>query len=197
MNVIWPILIQAMTALLIVLYIFFYRRHFKNDHSYNGNFFLPNSPKASSKGAVPITTMMLFSLGDQIQACLSAPPAPFVSLPVQSVMSNLVLMWTALTAYFWIHTRYSQTHIIGVLLILVAILVQFGPYVTTNDCSDHGLRNGLCFASYKDSQGNFVKLSGAAMLCWYFLFGISFLPAAVGNVYKQKILQARDDRDLK
>jgi len=184
-NVIWPVLIQLMTAIMIACYVTY--RRMQGDLTYDWKFFLPGNVKASSLGAVPMMQLALFSMGDQLNAAISAPPSPFVTLPIQSVMTNMVIVYTAIIAFWWLGTRYRQVHLIGILLIVIAIMVQFGPAVTNNDCSEEGLSKGLCFSSYKNTQGEWVELTTAAMICWYLLFGISFVPASFGNVYKQKV----------
>merc|ERR1712238_221778 len=95
-------------------------------------------------------------------------------------------------AFFWIRARYQQTHYIGMALVLMSILVQISPKITSNDCSDDGLVAGLCFASYYNAQGDYVKLELNQMVMWYVLFFVGTLPMAAGNVYKQKVLQGRD-----
>jgi len=164
----------------------------QGNKQYNLRFFLPGNPLASTMGSVPMYQFALFSFGDQLNAALSGPPAAFVSLPVQSVMTNGVLIWMAMVAFVWIRARFQQVHYIGMALVLMSILVQISPKITSNDCSDAGLVAGECFASYKTSTGDWLRLGSSVMVMWYTLFFVSTLPMAAGNVYKQKILQGRD-----
>jgi len=189
-NVLWPLAIQLMTICMLLGYIGYMR--WTGNYQYNAKFFLPGNPAASSMGPVPLLQLALFSLGDQLNAAISSPPSPYVTLPIQSVMTNTVLVWMALAAFFWIGARYKQTHFIGICLVLMSVAVQLSNRLFTNDCSEDGKEHGLCFSSYKDANGNFVYLPMAQMALWYIMFFVSTLPAAIGNVYKQKVLQGRD-----
>jgi len=159
---------------------------------YSWRFFLPGNVMASSMGPVPLYQLALFSIGDQLNAAISAPASPFVTQPIQSVMTNSVLVWMAIIAFFWIKARFKQVHYVGICLVIMSILVQISSKLTSHDCSEAGMAEGRCFASYKTANGDYVKLSGGSMAFWYVLFFISTLPSAGGNVYKQKVLQGRD-----
>lgn len=188
-NLLWPLAIQLMTICMLFGYIVF--RRCQGHIEYNWRFFLPCNTAASSMGAVPLYQLALFSVGDQLNAALSAPASPFVTLPMQSVMTNAVLLWMAIIAFFWIKARFKQVHYMGIGLILMSIMVQISNKLT-NDCSKAGIDNQLCFTSYKTATGEYVKLLVSEMVLWYSMFFISTLPAAGGNVYKQKVLQGRD-----
>jgi len=189
-NILWPLAIQLMTICMLLGYIAVQR--YQGNMRYTWRFFLPGSDMASSRGAIPLYQLALFSLGDQLNAAISAPPTPFVALPVQSVMTNSVIMWMAIIGFFWIKARFSQVHIIGITLVLMSILVQISQKLTSNDCSATGMMSGMCFASYKNQLGQFIGLDTSQMAIWYGMFFVSTLPAAAGNIYKQKILQGND-----
>jgi len=189
-NIIWPLAIQIMTICILLAYVAAMR--WQGNKEYTWRFFLPGNKMASSLGPVPMWQLALFSIGDQLNAALSAPASPFVTQPIQSVMTNSVLIWMAIMAFFWIGARYQQVHYLGIALVMMSILVQISSKVTSNDCSIDGMRNGDCFSSYKDANGKYIMLTISQMSVWYILFFVSTLPAAWGNVYKQVILQRRD-----
>lgn len=187
-NIIWPLAIQVMTVCMLLGYIVVMRS--QGNKQYNLRFFLPGNPLASTMGAMPMYQLALFSFGDQLNAALSGPAAAFVSLPVQSVMTNGVLIWMAMIAFVWIRARFQQVHYIGMALVLMSILVQISPKITSNDCSDSGLLAGECFSSYKTSTGDWLRLAPGTMIMWYSLFFVSTLPMAAGNVYIKKYCRA-------
>lgn len=147
---------------------------------------------ASTMGAVPMYQMALFSLGDQMNASLSTPPAPFISQTMQSVIGNTNLIYMAILAAFFLKTRFRQVHYIGGILIVLSCVVGVSNQLQNNDCSPDGLQNGQCLYGYKDANEVYHKLSGIGMLSWYVLLLVSIFPGAVSNVYKQSVLQARD-----
>jgi len=189
-NILWPLFIQIMTAGMLLGYISYLRC--QGHTEYNLKFFLPGSPRASSVGAVPLYQMALFSLGDQLNAAISAPPSAYVSLPIQSVMSNMILVWMAIIAFFWIGNRYKLCHYLGMAIVLLSIVVQLWQKLFNSDCTAGGIQDDKCLFAYQKSDGEFAKLAGNSMLVWYGLFFLSTLPGAAGNVYKQKILQSKD-----
>merc|ERR1711988_1843727 len=101
-------------------------------------------------GAIPTYMLALFSLGDQLNAALSSPASAFVSQPIQSVLTNFVLIWMALVGFFWIKVRFVAVHYIGMALVIVASAVQFTPFVIQDDCSEEALqqKNPTCFKAY-------------------------------------------------
>jgi len=191
-NIIWPVAIQFMTICMIMGYILVQRC--MGNREYDLKFFLPGNPQASARGPVPILQLALFSIGDQLNAALSSPASPFVSQAIQSVMTNAILIWMAIIAYFWIRARFHQVHYVGMALVMMACMVQLSQKFSTNDCSPTGMENDECFSSYHSplDGGKYVKLTVGAMILWYSLFFVSTIPAAVGNVYKQKVLQGMD-----
>jgi len=189
-NLMWPIAIQIMTVGMIGVYVMIMR--WQGDKRYNLKFFAPGSSMASTMGPVPLWQLALFSLGDQLNAALSSPASPFVSQPIQSVMTNAILIWMAIISYFWIGARYKQVHYVGMVLVMVACVVQLSTPLSDNNCSEP--LSKACFAAYHSPLhgGEYIKLSASAMAFWYGLFLVSTFPGAVGNVYKQRVLQAQD-----
>jgi len=57
-------------------------------------------------------------------------------------------------------------------------------YVMTNSTE--------CFSAYGDAFGNQVLMGSGPMAFFYIMFALSTIPAAVSNVYKQKVLQGVD-----
>jgi len=195
-NIIWPAAMQVITCCIIVGYVIMQRM--QGHVQYNLSFFKLNNPMASSTGAIPTYMLALFSLGDQLNAALSAPASAFVSQPIQSVMTNFILIWMAIVGFFWIKVRFKACHYGGMALVIGASLVQFAPFALNNDCSPEGLEKPtvLCFSAYHTTiggdDGSWVKLGGGAMAFFYILFVVSTFPAAVSNIYKQKVLQGVD-----
>lgn len=179
-NILWPFAIQIMTVIMMCGYIGLQR--YQGNNQYTWRFFLPGNAAASSMGAVPLYQLALFSLGDQLNAAISAPPSTYLSLPVQSVMTNSIIVWMAIIGFFWIGSRFMQSHYLGIILVVVSILVQLAPQM--NDLAS--------FSQYTDNHGHIIQLQIGAMVLWYSMFFVSTLPGAVGNVYKQKILQSMD-----
>merc|ERR1711908_65870 len=114
-NFIWPFAVQVMTLGMIVAYVAVLRS--SGDTRYTWRFFLPGNKMAATLGAVPLYQFALFSLGDQLNAAIQAPPSAFVSQTMQSVMSNTTVIWTALLALAFLNTRFGQVHAIGCILI--------------------------------------------------------------------------------
>jgi len=102
----------------------------------------------------------------------------------------------AVIAYFWIKARFKQTHYVGMALVILACVVQIAPNITDNNCSAVALENpdADCFEAYWSPLGNgqWIRLTVMQMAMFYGLFLFSQVPAAVSNVYKQKVLQACD-----
>lgn len=190
MNLFWPISIQLMTILMLLVYIAMLR--YQGQTQYTWRFFLPGNEMASSIGAVPIYRLALFSLGDQINASMSAPPGPFISLPLQSIMSNLVIVWMLGLASFWLGTRFKKVHFIGCALIIISCIVGVADKLQSDDCTPEGLQAGDCLTSYKGADGLYKLLKGSSMALWYGIFILSTVPMAVSNCYKQKVLKGVD-----
>merc|ERR1719401_391618 len=164
----------------------------RGETQYNWRFFLPGNVAASTLGAVPLYQLALFSIGDQINAAMSAPPSPYITLPMQSIMTNLVIIFMLGLAFLWLQTRFHQVHYIGCSLIVVSVLVGVSQKLAVNDCTSTGLQDGKCLTAFKSSDGTYVKLTAASMALWYGFFALSTVPSAVSNCYKQKVLKGRD-----
>jgi drug/metabolite transporter (DMT)-like permease len=192
-NIIWPVSIQFMTVLMLLGYIVVMRQH--GHREYTWRFFLPGNPAASSIGPVAMYQLALFSLGDQINAAMSAAPSSFISLPIQSLMTNFVIVWMLILASFWLGARYKQVHYIGCAMIILSVIVGVADKLEANDCSMTGGRvtnPERCLTAYKTASGDYKTLSVGSMVLWNVIFLLSTVPLAVSNVYKQKILQGVD-----
>jgi len=189
-NVFWPISIQLMTVVMLLCYIAYQRR--QGNTQYSWRFFLPGNPTASTAGAVPMYRLALFSLGDQINAAMQSPPAAYIALPLQSIMSNFVLVWMLALASVWLGTRFKQVHYVGCCLILLAVIVSVADKLENDDCSTAGLAAGSCLTAYKSSDGHDIILAGSSMALWYGIFVLSTVPSAISNCYKQKVLKGVD-----
>lgn len=189
-NFIWPVTIQAMTIVMLLIYILILRSN--GQRQYTWRFFLPGNRLASTAGAVPLYQLALFSLGDQLQAAIQAPPAAYISQTMQSVLSNTSVIWTALLTLAFLHTRYGQVHAIGCILIVISVVVGVSNLLQNGDCSAAGVELGNCITSYEGNDEQFHKLTVGSTFLWYGLFLIGTFPAAVSNVYKQYVLQGGD-----
>jgi len=195
-NIIWTAAMQVITCCIIGGYVITQR--LQGNVEYNCSFFKLNNPMASTTGAIPTYMLALFSLGDQLNAALSSPASAFVSQPIQSVMTNFILIWMAIVGYFWIKVRFKAVHYAGMALVIVASFVQFAPYIFENDCSAQGLKaeNVECFSAYHTPaggpKGTWIIMGMGSMGFFYVLYIVSTFPAAVSNVYKQKVLQGVD-----
>lgn len=193
-NLLWPLAVQILTMGLIAGYVLMQRM--QGNSQYSWRFFLPNNPLASSSGAIPMVQLALFSLGDQLNAALQAPPTPFVAQPVQNTMTSMVIIWMAPIAFFWIKTKFKQVHFVGMSLVVMAALVQLAPQISNMDCSELALQSAKadCFKAYWSplGDGRWVVISMEQMVLWYVLFLVSTVPSAASNVYKQKVLQGHD-----
>jgi hypothetical protein len=193
----WPFAMQIITACIVGSYVLMQRR--QGNKQYDCSFFLLGNKHASSMGAIPTYMLALFSLGDQLNAALSAPPGPFVSQPIQSVLTNFVLIWMTILGILWLKVRFKMVHYIGMSLVVVAAFVQFMPFLIDNDCKGpwpNPAKDVTCFESYHSNSGgpdgSWIKMGGGQMIFFYTLFIVSTIPAAVSNVYKQKVLQGVD-----
>jgi hypothetical protein len=194
-NIIWPFAMQIITMGMVSIYVI--NQRMSGNKQYDCSFFLLGNKHASSMGAIPTYMLALFSLGDQLNAALSSPASAFVSQPIQSVLTNFVILWMALVGWFWIKVRFKFVHYAGMFLVVVASLIQFAPFIINNDCEvdfPYKHQDLTCFEAYFSSAdgGEWVKMGGAQMFFFYMLFIVSTLPAAVSNVYKQKVLQGVD-----
>lgn len=200
-NILWPFAIQIITMGMVSVYVVSQR--WQGNKQYDCTFFLLGNKNASSMGAIPTYMLALFSLGDQLNAALSSPPSAFVSQPIQSVLTNFILIWMAIVGFIWIKIRFVSVHYIGMSLVIVASMVQFMPFIINNNCdwdSPYVLNKTspeiTCFEAYHSNSGgdlgSWVKMGFGPMAFFYVLFIVSTFPAAVSNVYKQKVLQGVD-----
>jgi len=201
-NILWPFAMQIITMFMVSIYVISQRS--QGNKQYDCTFFLLGNKNASSMGAIPTYMLALFSLGDQLNAALSSPASAFVSQPIQSVLTNFIIIWMAIIGYFWIKVRFKAVHYIGMALVVVASFISaLLPFMIHNDCDFVSPLNMYdnsssvtCFEAYHSNaggpDGSWVKMSAGAMGFFIILFIVSTVPAAVSNVYKQKVLQGVD-----
>jgi hypothetical protein len=209
-NIIWPFAMLIVTFFMVFFYVLLQRR--QGNKQYDCSFFLLGNKNASSMGPIPTYMLALFSLGDQLNAALSSPASAFVSQAIQSVFTNFIIVFMAIVGFFWIKVRFKGCHYLGMALVFVASGVQFLPFLIKNDCSipkqfpDPSTGSDTCsdtvtehctvtcFAAYHspDQGGEWIKMTAGSMAFFYILFIVSTIPAAVSNVYKQKVLQGVD-----
>ena len=64
------------------------------DKPYDYTFFLPGSALASKNGSYPQWRLGLFSFWDEVNAVFTSLPGPYISLTMQSILTNLNVVWT-------------------------------------------------------------------------------------------------------
>lgn len=189
-NIIYPITRQIVQVGFWMPYIYVMRQ--RGHEQYTWKWLFPGNPKVTPMGAVPLFTIGLFSLGDQLCNCLQGPAGAFISQVMLSVMSNTSIIFSLVLSAAFLGTRFCQTHYIGCILVLLSILVALSSQISSADCSPEGREEGHCLDSYKGGDGKYHALEAGAMIFWYIVFLLSILPYAVGAVYKQYVLQGRD-----
>jgi len=216
MSIYWPPMVQVMCFFVSLAYVI---RKRQSDKSYDFSWFSPFSERASSQGAVPQKWIAQFALYDQVNAILSAPPSPFIPLVLQTPLNNLVVLFTALTAFFYLKTRFKMVHYAGICIILcsclVGVLVELqGPEPLI--CHGlHGAADALanpataatvsqetrwlvqnatdnCVSGlppYKNADGEIIYIALGTLATMYLLYIIAIIPSAFSNCYKQKKLK--------
>eukprot|EP00435_Cladocopium_sp_Y103_P072072 s121_g39.t1 len=225
MSIYWPPMVQVMCFMVSLAYVF---RKRQSDKSYNMSWFSPFSERASSQGAVPQKWIAQFALYDQVKlvagsrklnAILSAPPSPFIPLVLQTPLNNLVVLFTALIAFFYLKTRFKMVHYAGICIILcsclVGVLVELqGPQPIIcrglHGASD-ALKNPAAAATvpqetrwlvqnatddcvtglppYKNAEGEIIYIAFGTLATMYLLYIFAIIPSAFSNCYKQKKLK--------
>ena len=177
-NIFWPIGVQIMTVMLCGAWVW-YNRVKCGDKRYDSSFFFPSSPIASAGGAYPQWRLALFSFWDQLNAVITSLPSPFIDITSQSILSNLVIVWTVMISIPYLGTRYASEHYIGCILVILSGLVAVVVNLQTGNppLGEYTTSNGL------------VRQSSAL---WYVMYVIGTIPAGVSNCYKQKCLKSVD-----
>ncbi|CAJ1390845.1 unnamed protein product [Effrenium voratum] len=216
MGIYWPPMLQAMCAVVSLGYVW-RQRLVTKDPSYSLAWFSPWSEKASSQGAVPQLWIALFALWDMVNAVLAAPPSPFIPMVLQQPLNNMLVLWTALIAFFYLNTRFKQVHYAGICLILcsclVGVLVELqgpAPKICAGlDTGQETLSNPALpvpdatrwlvgnasdecasgLPQYKDSKGQILHIPLGTLVFMYGLYIVAVIPAAFVNCYKQKKLK--------
>lgn len=151
MNILWPIGVQIMTVILCFFYVIQQNR--ANPGTYDYTFFLPRSKFVSKSGVYPQWRLGLFSFWDEINAVLTSLPGPYISLTLQSILTNLNVVWTVVISIFYLGARYQQIHYIGCFLIIMSGLVS----VTVE------LQTGKGLTDYTTADGTVLTTSAL----WY------------------------------
>jgi hypothetical protein len=180
MNLYWPFFVQCMTAAISIGYVC-KMRFVDKDKRYGLSWFLPWSPLASSQGRVPFYWMALFSLYDQLNAAITVIPQIWLPEAMQTALTNTVVFWTALIAYFYLGSRFKQVHYAGCLLVMVAVVVGMAVELQ---------QGGL--PSPTNADGRIIEVSAGVMCLMYVIYLIGVLPLGVSNCYKQKIMKGAD-----
>lgn len=178
-NVFWPVGVQLMTCVMCAAWVA-HQRYNHRDVAYGCiRFFSPVSHLASARGSYPQWRLALFSFWDQLNAIMTSLPSPFIDMTSQSIISNLVVIWTAAISIVYIGTRYAQEHLIGCLLIVLSCIV----------CVVVQLQTG------QPPLGRYALPGGGSAISspsWYILFLAGTLPAGISNCFKQKCLKGVD-----
>lgn len=181
MSLYWPICIQVMTAILCGGYVL--RKRYLGDLSYGLGWFSPITPLASAQGRVPLYTMAIFSVFDQLNAAMTAIPQTYIPPAMQTALNNTVVLFTAVIAYFYLGSRFKQVHYAGCVLVLLACVT--GSVVE--------LEQGKL--PPPQSNGKAVYVATGTMAIMYIIFLVAQVPAGMSNCYKQKVMK-RVDMDL-
>jgi len=177
-NIFWPIGVQLMTYVMVGGYVA-YMRFVAADMRYDWRFFLPGAAIASGMGAIPMWKFGMFSIFDQLNACITNLPSPFINMTSQSILTNFGLVWTVLFSLVWLKTRYAQEHYIGCILVVLSGLVAVTVEMQTGSPP---------LGRYKTATG--VWASSSAM--WYLIYIVGTVPQGISNCYKQLLLKDVD-----
>ena len=105
-------------------------------------------------------------------------PGPYISLTLQSILTNLNVVWTVIISILYLGSRYGQPQAIGCLLIVasgvVSMLVE--------------LQTGKGLNEYITADGS-TETTDAL---WYVIFILGTIPAGISNCYKEKVLKTHD-----
>lgn len=89
-NILWPFAMQIITMCMVSIYVAM--QPWQGNKQYDCSFFLLGNRNASSMGAIPTYMLAFSSLGNQFNAALSSPASAFVSQPIQSVLTNFIML---------------------------------------------------------------------------------------------------------
>ncbi|GMI02621.1 hypothetical protein TrLO_g11475 [Triparma laevis f. longispina] len=187
MNVLWPIGVQVMTVFMCWIYV-----EQQNAAAvkaglpkpYDYSFFLPGARFASKRspdGKYPQWRLGLFSFWDEVNAVFTSLPGPYINLTMQSILTNLNVVWTVGISIFYLKATYFQAHYAGCIIIILSGLVA----VTVE------LQSGTGLNSYTSATGEEESTSPL----WYIIFILGTIPAGISNCYKEKVLKT-DDLDI-
>lgn len=165
-------------CLVYVLYVNRDRRLKGLEPKYDSTFFLPGSKCATKQGkSYSQFSLSLFSFWDELNAVLTSLPAPYISLTMQSILTNLNVVWTVLFSVIYIGSKYKQNHWAGCLLVVISGIASVTVELTPGSGED--------LNTYVDANG--IKRTTSAL--WYVIFIIGTIPAGISNCYKEKCLK--------
>lgn len=179
MNLYWPVSVQLITACFTCGYVI-KKRYVDEDERYGLSFFSLFSPLASSRGVVPMIWMATFSFWDQLNAAIQAIPQVWIADAEQVALTNTVVVWTALIAYFYLGSRFKQVHYAGCLLILISCVVAVNVQLASQ-----GLPQPV-------ADARVIETSTGVMTIIYLVYLIGVVPSAASNCYKQKVTKGVD-----
>jgi len=179
MALYWPIAIQLMTAAMCAVYVL--KKRYSGDLKYGLAWFSPRTPLASAQGRVPIYTMAVFSLFDQLNAAMTSIPQTYIPPAMQTALTNTVVLFTAVIAYFYLGSRFKQVHYAGCVLVLLACIT--GSVVE--------LQQGQ-LPPPQNTQGDAVSVATSTMALMYTVFLLAQAPAGMSSCYKQKVMKLVD-----
>lgn len=183
MALYWPICIQLMTVCICAGYVLM-KRFSEGDTRYGLGWFSPVSPLASTHGRVPFYVMGVFSFFDQLNAAATAVPQRFLPEAMQTALTNTVVIWTALIAYFYLGSRFKQVHYAGCILIVLACITGTVVELQSGD-----------LPAPTNASGEVVSVATGTMVLMYVIYVVGCIPSGMSNCYKQKVMK-RFDMDL-
>jgi hypothetical protein len=175
-----PIGVQLVTVVVSIGYVL-WKRYSEGDTRYGLRWFSPFSSLASARGRVPLKVEGIFSFLDQLNGVLTVMPQRFLPKAMQTVLSNSVVIWTALIAYFYNGSRFKQVHYAGCVLVVLACLTG-----TVVELQDRKL------PAPTDSSGDAVTVATGTMALMYAVFFIGVIPSGMSSCYKQKVTKSMD-----
>jgi len=120
----------------------------------------------SEMRSIPLRWYAILGFLDAIDAMLGTIASPYLPGPLLSIFGKSIIPFTMAGSFIVLHTRYTIFHGLGVIIIICGVLVNTVPLIVKKN---------------EDIQTN-------AWIWGLFIIGAT-IPAAVSNVYKEKILK--------
>ena len=119
---------------------------------------------------------MLVAICDGTNALLDTTATSFISGDLENAITQTVIPFTMILAYFYLSRRYQKAHYLAAFLVIYGICLNIQPIFAGEDLQVKGT-NGVMFNTS----------------IWFVLLDIvAFLPAAFSNVYKEKTLKGKN-----